>query len=156
MTSIAVEKERKGFSERLFKAMQNAGYRPTQGVLTKNYNLRAQGNTVTTYSVAKWLNGESLPTRDKMRVLAEWLGVSVEWLAFGKEAVDSGEVGHKALTRKEVMLVHDIRAMSDYGRKLVYELVRVVVSAEAARITVQGMMNQRKEHPPTEDDDAAN
>ena len=38
---------------------------------------------VTTYGVRKWLTGESIPSQDKLVVLAAWLGVSPEWLRYG-------------------------------------------------------------------------
>lgn len=37
-------------------------------------------------SPRRWLNGDALPAQDKLRVLAEWLGVGAEWLRFGSPA----------------------------------------------------------------------
>ena len=33
----------------------------------------------------KWVMGKSLPTQEKLRTLADWLGVSVAWLRFGDD-----------------------------------------------------------------------
>ena len=38
---------------------------------------------ISVHAVRKWLNGEAIPSHDKLLVLAGWLSVSPEWLRFG-------------------------------------------------------------------------
>lgn len=142
--NTATQKERADFVDRLYKAVRDAGYRCTQGEVTKQFNLRGGGIRVTTAAVGRWINGGALPTRDNMRVLAEWLGVPIEWLAYGKEAVDSGELVGKKMSRSEVAMLHDIRAMSEYSRELLYELVKTLIKMDAQRLTVEGAPSARR------------
>src|SRR4051794_21105690 len=76
--------EREGFSERLQQALRNADYSmdsPTQ--LAREFNIRFEGRPITVHAARKWLVGEAIPTQEKLRTLAHWLGVPAEWLRFG-------------------------------------------------------------------------
>ncbi|MCW5604860.1 MAG: hypothetical protein KIT18_09985 [Burkholderiales bacterium] len=64
--------------------MEKAGIdvrRPT--LVAREFNRRYLDKPVSMYGVRKWLTGESIPSQDKVVVLAAWLGVSPEWLRFG-------------------------------------------------------------------------
>jgi hypothetical protein len=77
-------KERDAFSRRLKEALKQAGddgSSPTR--LAREFNRRYPGEPVTLHAARKWLNGDALPAQDKVRVLARWLGVGVDWLRFG-------------------------------------------------------------------------
>ncbi|OLU31493.1 hypothetical protein BVH03_08450 [Pseudomonas sp. PA15(2017)] len=45
--------------------------------------LEGVGLVTTTQATSKWLRGESMPKKDNMLTLAEWLGVRAEWLEYG-------------------------------------------------------------------------
>ncbi|WP_089398530.1 hypothetical protein [Noviherbaspirillum humi] len=78
------ELERRQFSERLVNALENAGFPgagPTQ--LARLYNSLSMSDKVTIHAARKWLVGESIPTQDKIRILAHELSVTPEWLRFG-------------------------------------------------------------------------
>lgn len=71
--------EREGFSERLQQALRNADYSaesPTQ--LAHEFNIRFEGKPITVHAARKWLVGEAIPTQEKLRTLAHWLGVPAE------------------------------------------------------------------------------
>jgi transcriptional regulator with XRE-family HTH domain len=76
--------EKQGFSRRLKEAMRRAqiGSRGAT-YLAREFNLRYHGDPVTAQAVRKWLTGTALPSQDKIRALARWLEVSVQWLRFG-------------------------------------------------------------------------
>jgi hypothetical protein len=76
--------EKQGFSRRLKEAMRRAqiGSRGAT-YLAREFNLRYHGDPVTAQAVRKWLVGTALPSQDKIRALARWLEVSVQWLRFG-------------------------------------------------------------------------
>ena len=76
--------EKQGFSRRLKEAMRRAqiGSRGATH-LAREFNLRYHGDPVTAQAVRKWLTGTALPSQDKIRALARWLEVSVQWLRFG-------------------------------------------------------------------------
>lgn len=76
---------KKQFADRLIQAMQNSGYTAKPAVLEREFNQRYWGKPMTLHGVRRWLLGETLPSQDKLLVLAEWLGVPPHVLRFGEE-----------------------------------------------------------------------
>ncbi len=76
--------ESQAFSERLRKALEAAGVRPSPTVVANEFNLRHWGRSITPHTARNWLLGQALPTQDKLVVLADWLQVSPDELRFGK------------------------------------------------------------------------
>lgn len=88
---IVSDNERAAFSQRLVDTLKRAGVDGINATqVAREFNRRYQGKAVSMYGVRKWLLGEAIPSQNKIRALAEWLGVSSEWLRFG-------EGGHEAL-----------------------------------------------------------
>ena len=73
------------FAERLREAMKAAGYDPKPAVLEREFNTRYWGRAMTLHGVRRWLRGETLPSQEKLMVLAEWLGVPPQQLRFGED-----------------------------------------------------------------------
>ena len=73
------------FAARLIQAMRDGGYSPKPSVLEREFNQRYWGKPMTLHGVRRWLLGETLPSQDKLVVLAEWLGVPPHLLRFGEE-----------------------------------------------------------------------
>ena len=73
------------FANRLRDAMTAAGYEPRPAVLEREFNTRYWGKPMTLHGVRRWLRGETLPTHEKLLVLAEWLAVPPQQLRFGGE-----------------------------------------------------------------------
>src|SRR3954463_2640788 len=83
--------EREHFSERLQQALRNAHYSsdsPTH--LAREFNIRFDGRPITVHAARKWLVGEAIPTQEKLRMIAQWLGVPAEWLRFGGSEISAG------------------------------------------------------------------
>ena len=72
------------FADRLRRALEAAGVRPSPTVVANEFNLRYWGRSITPHTARNWLLGQALPTQDKLVVLAEWLQVSPDELRFGK------------------------------------------------------------------------
>lgn len=84
---ITTEQERAAFSQRLALALGQAGMQPcTSAKLASEFNRVHSGAPVTLHAARKWLIGESIPTQEKLKVLAAWLGVSSVWLRYGEES----------------------------------------------------------------------
>ena len=86
VTAMANSREREEFSKRLRQALQKAGIdveSPTR--LAAEFSARYSGNPITQQAVRKWLNGEAIPSQDKIQTLGRWLGCGTEWLRYGKE-----------------------------------------------------------------------
>ena len=82
------------FTERLRTAMVQAGYVASPSVLEHEFNLRWPGKSISNQAAWGWLNNRSIPTQDKMKVLAEWLKVEPDVLRFG-DAVRLSVQQHK-------------------------------------------------------------
>jgi hypothetical protein len=72
------------FSQRLRVALEAASYGKFKvSDIEREFNLRYVSGSVTPQAIYKWLNGQSIPSFDKIQVLADWLNVSAEWLKTG-------------------------------------------------------------------------
>ncbi|MEY4017301.1 MAG: hypothetical protein RLZZ189_1099 [Pseudomonadota bacterium] len=78
-------KKREEFRIRLVRSLENAGFNPRKaGELRTLFNKRYGLGQVTSIAVYKWLMGESMPTEDKLVILAEMCGVCPYWLRYGE------------------------------------------------------------------------
>jgi hypothetical protein len=83
-TAMQSSLERETFSARLRGRLNYSGYPDNSPTwLAREFNRRYAGNPVSSHGVRKWLQGDSIPSQDKLRVLASWLAVSPEWLRYG-------------------------------------------------------------------------
>lgn len=86
--------ERANFSARLKDMLESVhGLPPSPTIVAREFNFRFVGKPITVHAARKWLVGEAIPTQDKLRALAEWLGVSVDWLRFGGAVAQTPNVG---------------------------------------------------------------
>jgi transcriptional regulator with XRE-family HTH domain len=77
-------REKLAFAKRLSQAMLAAGYDDKPAVLEREFNTRHWGKPMTLHGVRRWLRGETLPSQDKLRTLAEWLKLDPQDLQFGQ------------------------------------------------------------------------
>jgi transcriptional regulator with XRE-family HTH domain len=124
--------EREGFSERLQQALKNAHYSPDSPTrLAREFNIRFEGRPITVHAARKWLVGEAIPTQEKLRMLAQWLGVPADWLRFGGDADPAnGGDGANASARFEsadVKLIADLQRLDEHHRQLAREFIRMLV-----------------------------
>ena len=75
--------EKKEFSERLRSAMKAQRLDVSGAVLEREFNLHWSGKPVRRQTAWKWLNGEAIPTQDKLQELAKWLKLDSQHLRFG-------------------------------------------------------------------------
>ena len=75
------------FARRLHEALARVGVPAKPAVIEREFNQRYWGKPITLHAVRYWLNGESIPTHDKLLCLAEWLGVEPSALRYGEGVV---------------------------------------------------------------------
>jgi hypothetical protein len=124
--------EREAFSQRLREALRRVGddgSSPTR--LAREFNRRYPGRPITLHAARKWLQGEALPAQDKMRVLADWLGVSAEWLRFGEGGKPSPSLREPALVAVDYDLAREVAALSSAHQGVVRALVKALRKSEA-------------------------
>jgi hypothetical protein len=73
--------------------MVAAGYEPKPAVLEREFNTRYWGKPMPLPGTRRWLRGETLPTNEKLLVLAQWLAVAPQQLNFGDETQRRVEQG---------------------------------------------------------------
>lgn len=78
-----MKKIQEEFGARLREAMMQAGYEAKPAVLEREFNLRYLGKPMTLHGVRRWLQGETIPGEDKLKVLALWLRVEPQMLRWG-------------------------------------------------------------------------
>ena len=127
--------EREAFSQRLAKALKDARIEtgsPT--ALSREFNRRYVGKPVSIHAARKWLMGESIPTQDKLRLLAAWLGVSAEWLRFGEGGGRHVARSEQALYNSpDIELIGNISQLNAEHKQVVRELVLTLLRLERKR-----------------------
>jgi hypothetical protein len=121
------------FAERLKVALEAAGYEPRPSVLEREFNLRYWGKPITFQAVRRWLRGDSIPSQDKLQVLARWLLVDPHHLRYGgsnaytvSEPSASWDI---ASTNEERQLLSLYRGLPAAQRKVVREILETFATA---------------------------
>jgi transcriptional regulator with XRE-family HTH domain len=89
----------------------------------------AEVTKVTPKAVSKWLNGESMPGPAKMRAIADFLDVKIEWLQFGSGeeptllAADNSQVAGQKKTPAD--LIREMLAGKSLGEEKLLKLLAV-------------------------------
>ncbi len=130
-------REKMAFAKRLSQAMLAAGYDDKPAVLEREFNTRHWGKPMTLHGVRRWLRGETLPSQDKLRTLAEWLGLTPQQLQFGRDSVHrvesprnrwDADIGYQDRELLEAFLKLPVPQ-----RKVVREVILAFTLAERAR-----------------------
>ncbi|QOY96454.1 hypothetical protein IM543_00710 [Massilia sp. UMI-21] len=122
--------ERESFSERLQQALKNAHYSPDSPTrLAREFNIRFEGRPITVHAARKWLVGEAIPTQEKLRMIAQWLGVPADWLRFGgaEHAATDTNGGSARFESADVKLIADLQRLDEHHRQLAREFIRMLV-----------------------------
>jgi transcriptional regulator with XRE-family HTH domain len=122
--------ERESFSERLQQALKNAHYSPDSPTrLAREFNIRFEGRPITVHAARKWLVGEAIPTQEKLRMIAQWLGVPADWLRFGGPEApgEQGDSGAARFESADVKLIADLQRLDEHHRQLAREFIRMLV-----------------------------
>lgn len=83
------QEEKKLFAERLKQALNAVGHPISPTYLSKEFNNRYDGTSISVQSANNWLLGKAIPSQDKLSILAIWLNVSNQWLRFGDQDINS-------------------------------------------------------------------
>lgn len=122
--------ERKGFRDRLQQALRHAQYPevgPTQ--LAREFNTRFEGRPITVHAARKWLVGEAIPTQEKLRALAQWLGVTTEWLRFGnaQHTPNSSNGTSDGYDPLHARVIDDLCRLNEHDQVIARDFIRMLV-----------------------------
>jgi transcriptional regulator with XRE-family HTH domain len=125
--------ENEAFSERLRVSLLRCSIEISgASELATQFNLRHAFDPITPQAAHKWLNGAAVPSSEKIKTLAEWLGVSPHWLRYGspdaedrKHRSDSpkGKSNKPPTPEAEQRLVTSFRDLSERQRNVVLSLI---------------------------------
>lgn len=121
--------EKTEFSQRLRKAIEDAGYSLRPTILEREFNTRYWGRSVTVQAVRRWLRGEAIPSQDKLQVLAEWLKIEPHALRFGEQAAEAIRAKRRQwdekLDYRERETIEAYLSLPLPQRKIVREVIQV-------------------------------
>jgi transcriptional regulator with XRE-family HTH domain len=133
-------KEKKEFSERLRAAMKAQKLDISGAVLEHEFNRRWSGTPVRRQTAWKWLNGEAIPTQDKLQELAKWLKVEPHHLRFGDHVLRNLKAAEKrwdegaGYAEKETF--DAFLQLPAQQRKIVREVILAFASAQQVKDSV--------------------
>jgi transcriptional regulator with XRE-family HTH domain len=134
---MATSTETEAFAHRLKEALEASGVRASPTVVANEFNLRYWGRSITPHTARNWLLGKSIPTQDKLRVLAEWLQVSPDALRFGgprtSTRISESDASFEQLDMADREMVHRYLALTVGDRKTVREVVTALSIAAIAK-----------------------
>lgn len=138
--------EQYGFSARLHQSLRNADYSPDSPTqLAREFNIRFSGHRITVHAARKWLVGEAIPTQEKLRTLAQWLGVSAEWLRFGGDAAPGDERNASnnglRLSADVTSALEILQQLDDHHRHIAHRMLRVLLQSNSQKISDKVSVN---------------
>lgn len=138
--------ERERFSLRLQQTLRNAHHSPDSPTeLARDFNIRYAGRPITVHAARKWLVGEAIPTQDKLRTLADWLHVPIDWLRFGgDENGATPPMVSPVLKSDELKIISDLQLLDDHHQMMVREFIRILLHANSRR-PVNGKVDMPQE-----------
>lgn len=127
--SFTAEAERAAFTSRLATALCGAGYPHISNVaLVREFNARSQLPPLSVHAVRKWVVGESIPSQERLLVLASWLAVSHAWLRYGDELRVTASLPAYHQSAEDASLLLDIKRLDSGDLNLVRELVNLLLN----------------------------
>ncbi|WP_225984484.1 hypothetical protein [Noviherbaspirillum aerium] len=130
MAAFNAEDERMQFSKRLQQSLDRAGQvHDSPTALARFFNSRYDGQRITVHAARKWLVGEAIPTQEKLRVLAQWLEVPLDWLRFGGDRAGTpvDRSTYSKLTPKDQAILENIRKLDNAHQEIVITLIHSLV-----------------------------
>ncbi|MEC5217273.1 transcriptional regulator with XRE-family HTH domain [Actimicrobium sp. GrIS 1.19] len=126
--------QQQNFSSRLKESLHRAGYpsdSPTR--LAREFNVRFDGRPVTAHAARKWLQGESIPTQERLRALADWLGVSAEWLRFDGEEMHLQPLLGPTFPPDDLKLIESLNQLRPTDRTMAVDLIHLLLDLQQRR-----------------------
>lgn len=118
--------DREGFSSRLNATLISLGIDCGATNFSREYNRRFPLNKVTVYAARKWLNGDAIPAQANLRSIAEWTGISPEWLRYGTSPGVGNDLPNAHLEPIPSQVANEMRSLSSSAQLLVLEFVRTL------------------------------
>ena len=127
--------EKVEFSQRLQQAITDAGYALRPVIVEREFNTRYWGHPITVQAVRRWLNGEAIPSQDKLQILAEWLNIEPQILRFGGGSIRTVQERKKrwdeAIAGPEREVLEAFLSLPAPQKKVAREVILALAKASA-------------------------
>lgn len=126
-----MEEEKAEFARRLRAALRDAGIEASAVVLEVKFNSRYGGTPVTAQAISGWLNGRYLPKQDKLRVLAQLVGIDPHELRFGggEKRLRGSDEQKRNISATDQRTIDTFLALPPKLRELAREMIAVMGTA---------------------------
>ena len=116
------------FATRLEEALDAKAIKKSPTVLAKLFNTEFDGRSITPHTARNWMLGKSLPTQDRLVLLAKILGTSSAYLRYGRHSEKTLMIKNQDGTETELSIsqqqfVNNYLKLSISKQMLVSELV---------------------------------
>jgi len=135
MSSLGVVSSPIAFSQRLSQLLLSNNFSLSPTKLARKFNLRWRGTPVTPNAARKWILGESIPTLDKIDVLANLLGTNSQWLRWGDK--NPNQINTMGRTESihtialepnlEKSLIQDFRLLNTANQRVIFNLIEIML-----------------------------
>lgn len=126
-----IKDQQQGFSDRLQERLlvQGKSLSPTE--LAREFNLRWRGLPVTVHATRKWLTGQSIPTLDKLAVVAQLLNTNEDWLRWGNLSMnDTSSDCDDSYPNDEIGFTQDFKMLSSSNKKVVTAVMETLLKEQ--------------------------
>ena len=122
--------EPQAFAQRLRAALVAADVAVSPTTVQRKFNAVSGDAPVSVHAVRKWIMGESIPTQQRIQVLATWLAVSTNWLRFGERTAKDTTQAPSAV---EHVLLRNFRRLSAREQEQLLALVQTMAGKRSKR-----------------------
>jgi transcriptional regulator with XRE-family HTH domain len=129
MNKVASE-EKLEFAGRLIQALRAAGFSVRPSHFAREFNSRADSNSITVFAARKWLLGESIPTQDRLRILSTWLNVPAQWLRYGEGSSPALPDDSQTVLLDAQLIARDLQQLRPQSRRIVQGLVTLLLKTD--------------------------
>lgn len=131
-SQIEKDKIKNEFAARLVQCLQQTGRSTSPTHLAAEFNAYFSGTSVHMHACRKWLLGESIPTQEKLVVLAQMLGVTAEWLRYGVKGKQAMEVSSAPylVSRRDASLLSSYQRLNARDQQVVVSLIKTLLKSQ--------------------------
>ena len=119
--------ENQKFAVRLAIAIDSKGLKQSPTVIANLFNSKYEGRLITPHTARNWLLGKSLPTQEKLVLLAKLLDTSPEQLRFGRSSektlIAKFGAGMSEVANVDQQFFRRYLALTESQRRVVREVV---------------------------------
>ena len=119
--------ENQKFAERLAIAIDSKGMKKSPTVIANLFNSKYEGRSITPHTARNWLLGKSLPTQEKLVILAKLLDTSPEQLRYGRSSektlIADFDGGQTEVTNVDQQFFKRYLALTELQRRVVRDVV---------------------------------